>query len=53
LSAKASAYTIVLEELFTLPENGPDGQTEPNDAGPAVVTSPGLKLAALGKLAKG
>jgi hypothetical protein len=49
MSAKASAYTIVLEGLFTVPENGPDGQTEPNDA----VTSPGLKLATLGKLAKG
>ena len=34
LPAKASAYTIVLEGLFTLLENGPDGQTEPKDARP-------------------
>ncbi|MGO8902456.1 MAG: hypothetical protein ACLQU5_29535 [Isosphaeraceae bacterium] len=34
MPAKASAYTIVLEGLFTLLENGPDGQTEPKDARP-------------------
>ncbi|MGZ3471245.1 MAG: hypothetical protein ACXWO1_16950, partial [Isosphaeraceae bacterium] len=34
LPAKASVYTIVLEGLFTLLENGADGQTEPKDARP-------------------
>jgi len=52
LLAKAPAYTIVLKALFTLLENGPDGQTEPKDAGSPSSIVQGLVLAILGKLAK-